>query len=75
MHEHTAERFVKALGRALGRPAVFPLPAAVVKLAFGQMGEEILLGSKRVAPAALAASGFTFEAPDLESGLDIALER
>jgi uncharacterized protein (TIGR01777 family) len=71
----TNERFVKALGRALGRPAVFPLPAVAVKLAFGQMGEELLLGSKRVVPARLEASGFEFAAPDLELGLDVALER
>lgn len=71
----TNERFVKALGRALGRPAVFPLPAVAVKLAFGQMGEELLLGSKRVVPARLEASGFEFAAPDLETGLHAALER
>ena len=40
----TNQEFVKALGRALHRPAIFPLPAAAVKAAFGQMGEEMLLG-------------------------------
>jgi uncharacterized protein (TIGR01777 family) len=71
----TNEQFAKALGRALHRPAVFPLPAAAIRLAFGQMGEEMLLGSKRAVAARLHASGFAFEAPTLNEGLGVALER
>jgi uncharacterized protein (TIGR01777 family) len=65
--------FVKALGRALHRPTIFPLPAAAVKAAFGEMGEEMLLAGQRVAPAKLEAAGFTFAQPDIESGLASAL--
>jgi uncharacterized protein (TIGR01777 family) len=71
----TNEELAKALGRALRRPAVLPLPALAIRLAFGQMGEEMLLGSKRAVPARLAASGFAFEAPGLDAGLAAALER
>jgi hypothetical protein len=65
--------FVKALGRALHRPTIFPVPAAAVKAAFGQMGEEMLLGGQRVASTRLEAAGFTFGQPDIESGLASAL--
>jgi uncharacterized protein (TIGR01777 family) len=63
--------FALALGRALHRPAVIPLPAPVVKALFGQMGEEILLGGQFVEPKVLLKSGFTWSAP----GLDQALSR
>jgi uncharacterized protein (TIGR01777 family) len=69
----TNQEFVKALGRALHRPAIFPLPAAAVKAAFGEMGEEMLLGGQRVAPTRLEAAGFTFGQPDIDSGLASAL--
>jgi uncharacterized protein (TIGR01777 family) len=69
----TNQEFVKALGRALHRPAFFPLPASAVKTAFGQMGEEMLLAGQRVAPARLVAAGFTFGQPDIDSGLASAL--
>ena len=69
----TNQEFVKALGRALHRPAIFPLPATAVKAAFGQMGEEMLLEGQRVAPTRLEAAGFTFGQPDIESGLASAL--
>jgi uncharacterized protein (TIGR01777 family) len=61
--------FTRALGRVLSRPTIFPLPAFVVKLAFGQMGEELLLGSQRVDPVRLTASGYSFHYPELEGAL------
>ena len=72
-HPVTNAQFAQALGRALHRPAIFPLPAAAVKAAFGQMGEEMLLGGQRVAPTRLDAAGFTFGQPDIDSGLASAL--
>jgi len=69
----TNQEFVKALGRALHRPAILPLPATAVKAAFGQMGEEMLLEGQRVVPKRLEAAGFTFGQPDIESGLASAL--
>jgi hypothetical protein len=38
---------MRTLAGALHRPAVFPMPAFMVKLLFGRMGEEVLLGSQR----------------------------
>lgn len=68
-------QFVKALGRALHRPTVFPLPTFAVKAAFGEMGEHVLLESQRVLPARLLDAGFAFSYPDLESALEHALEK
>lgn len=61
--------FVKALGKALHRPAVIPLPTFAVKTVFGQMGEEMLLGGQHVTPKVLEAHGFAFAQPTLDEAL------
>ena len=68
-HPVTNAQFTRALGRALRRPTIFPMPAAVARLAFGEMANELLLASQRVQPRALEQSGFTFEHPELEGAL------
>ena len=68
-------QFVKALGRALNRPTVFPVPAFAIKLLFGEMGEAALLESQRMLPARLLDAGFEFAYPELEAALARALER
>ncbi len=70
----TNREFVKALGRAVHRPTVFPLPSFAVKAAFGQMGEEMLLSGQRVVPAKLEASGFTFGQTGIDAGMARALD-
>lgn len=67
--------FTRVLGRVLGRPTVFPVPAFAARLALGQMADELLLASARVEPRALLASGFAFEHPDLEGALRHVLGR
>jgi uncharacterized protein len=71
----TNEQFVQALGRALGRPTVIPLPAFAVRTAFGEMGETMLLEGQRVLPARLLDAGFEFRYPELDTTLERALER
>jgi len=66
--------FVDALGRALHRPTAFPLPGFAVKLAFGEMGEEMLLGGQRVVPERLTETGFAFAHPDVRGALEHVLE-
>jgi uncharacterized protein (TIGR01777 family) len=61
--------FVKELGRALRRPTVAPFPAFAVRTLLGEMGEELLLSSKRVHPAVLETSGFHFELRTLAAAL------
>jgi len=65
----TNREFTKTIGRVLGRPTVFPLPAFAARLAFGQMADELLLCSQRVEPAKLLASGYQFRFPELEGAL------
>jgi uncharacterized protein (TIGR01777 family) len=61
--------FTRALGRALGRPTVFPLPAVAARLAFGEMADEMLLSSTRAVPRRLEASGYTFRLPEIDAAL------
>jgi uncharacterized protein (TIGR01777 family) len=61
--------FVRALGKVLHRPTIFPLPEWVVKTLLGEMGGELLLTSARVLPAKLNAAGYRFMRPDLSEAL------
>lgn len=61
--------FTRILGRVLGRPAIFPLPAFAARLALGEMANALLLASARVEPAKLQASRFVFRHKDLEPAL------
>ncbi len=60
--------FATALGAALHRPAIVPLPTFAVRAVFGEMGDETLLASQRAVPAKLLAAGFHFLHPDIEAG-------
>ncbi|HXG57489.1 MAG TPA: TIGR01777 family oxidoreductase [Thermoanaerobaculia bacterium] len=61
--------FAKALGRALHRPAVIPAPAFALRMLFGEMADEVLLGGQRVVPSRATAEGFSFTYPKLEQSL------
>jgi uncharacterized protein len=65
--------FTKTLASVLSRPAIFPMPAFVVKLIFGEMGETVLLGSQRVEPGQLVASGYPFRFRELRDSLKATL--
>jgi uncharacterized protein (TIGR01777 family) len=69
----TNEQFTKALGSALHRPTVLPVPAFAARALFGEMGDAMLLGGQRVLPARLVEAGFDFSAPTLEIGMKRAL--
>jgi hypothetical protein len=63
--------FAKGLGKALGRPAVVPLPAFALKALVGpQFAEEAVLASQRVLPTVLLDSGFEFQDPELVPALE-----
>jgi len=67
--------FTRVLGRVLGRPTLVPLPAPVIRLVLGEMGQTLLLDSARVVPRRLERAGFRFQHPDLEAALRAALAR
>jgi uncharacterized protein len=67
--------FTKTLGNVLSRPTILPMPAFAVKLAFGEMGETVLLGSQRAEPTQLVMSGYPFRFADLRASLENNLRR
>ena len=62
----TNREFTRALGHALHRPALIPVPALALRLVIGEFASEIL-GSQRVLPNRLLESGFAFDQPDVAS--------
>lgn len=69
----TSAAFTKALGRALHRPTVLPVPAFTIKVLFGERGEAVVLEGQRTLPARLLAAGFTFGFPEIDAALEHAL--
>lgn len=65
----TNKEFTNTLGRVLNRLTVMPMPAFAAKLAFGEMANDLLLASTRVAPKKLSDSGYKFQYTELESAL------
>ncbi|MGH3498166.1 MAG: TIGR01777 family oxidoreductase [Nocardioidaceae bacterium] len=71
-HPVTNAEFTKALGAALHRPTVLPVPGFALRSVLGDLSNQ-LLGSLRIQPARLLAEGFAFDQPDIESSLAAAL--
>ncbi|MFY0640760.1 MAG: TIGR01777 family oxidoreductase [Bermanella sp.] len=68
-HPVTNTQFTKALGKALKRPTLMPMPAWLIKTMFGEMGELLLLKGAKVIPNVLLENGFKFLHPDIKSAL------
>jgi uncharacterized protein (TIGR01777 family) len=64
----------RALGRALGRPAVLPVPGFAIKLLYGEMAEMVTTGQRAV-PARLRELGYAFRYSEVESALRDVLRR
>ena len=58
----------KTLGEVLGRPAIMPAPAFMVRAVLGEFGN-VLLDSQRTIPAKLLSHGFEFQYPDIKSAI------
>ena len=65
----TNAEFTQILGNVLNRPTKMTVPEWAIKLAFGQMGREVVLSGAKVEPQKLLESGYRFRYPDLESAL------
>ncbi len=65
----TNAQYTKALGSALKRPTIIPMPAFMARLAFGEMADELLLSSTRVMPSQLNKMAFNFEHETIDSAL------
>jgi uncharacterized protein (TIGR01777 family) len=70
----TNHDFSRALGRALGRPAVLPVPGFALRLLYGEMAQVVTTG-QRVIPARLEAARYPFEHRDVEEALAALLRR
>lgn len=65
----TNKDFSKALGRALNRPAIMPVPGLVLDLKFGKEFGQVLRGGQRVLPKRTEELGYEFEHPRLDEAL------
>lgn len=68
----TNREVTAAMGRALHRPALFPVPAPAIRLVLGEFAEDVL-GSQRVLPRRLLDSGFRFAFPGIDGAIRAAL--
>jgi len=66
--------FSRALGRALRRPALMPVPAVALRAAYGEMSS-VLTSGARVMPAKALVLGYHFSHPQLEEALRAELAR
>ncbi len=67
-HPLSNAEFSKALGKAMRRPSIMPVPAFALKTLFGEMSTVVLEGQRAV-PHRLLAEGFQFRYPDAEAAL------
>ncbi len=73
-HPVTDAELAQAIGAALHRPAMLPVPAGALRLALGaEMAAEFLLAAQRAVPAALEARGYRFIHPDVGAALEAVL--
>jgi uncharacterized protein len=64
----TNSRLSKALGRALSRPAVLPVPGFALRLLYGEMAEIVVTGQRAI-PARLRALGYPFRFEEIDPAL------
>lgn len=69
----TNQEFTQALGRAVRRPAIIPVPAWGLRLVLGSIADD-LLGSLRLEPRVLLESGFEFADPTVDKTLAYGLD-
>jgi len=67
------EEFTRLLAAMLHRPAIFPAPAFMLRLAMGEMADALLLSSDRVKPERILAAGYKFRFEILEPALRAAV--
>jgi uncharacterized protein (TIGR01777 family) len=60
--------FAKALGRSVGKPAVMPVPALILRVGLGELSG-LILGGQKAIPSRLEESGFRFHFVDLDAAL------
>ena len=69
----TNRDFSKALGRALSRPSLLPMPAFALRMMFGEMADGALLASQRVSLSVALAGGYPFRYAHIDEGMKAAV--
>jgi NAD dependent epimerase/dehydratase family enzyme len=64
----TNKEFSTALGKALNRPSLFPVPGGILKAALGEFGQVLLTG-QRCLPERVLTAGYSFKYPLLDEAL------
>lgn len=64
----TNAEFTRALGQALGRPALLPVPRLALRVVFGELSQA-LLDSRRVVPGVAVETHYEFQYPRLSAAL------
>jgi uncharacterized protein len=67
-------QYTHSLRRALSRPALIPVPGFVLRAAFGEMADALLLSSQKVLPQRLRREGFTWDLPYIGEALNQMLQ-
>lgn len=65
----TNKEWSKALGRALHRPAVLPIPGIAVEVKFGREFGKVTQGGQRVLPRRTEELGYAFKFPEIDGAL------
>ena len=71
----TNAQFTRSLAAVLRRPALFPMPAFLLRAMFGEMADALLLSGARVMPRRLRESGYTFQFDSLDGALQHLLRK
>jgi uncharacterized protein (TIGR01777 family) len=70
----TNKEFGKALGRAMNRPSLFPLPAFALRTALGEVSSTVLEGQRAI-PQRLLEMEYAFQYSDIDSALQALLRQ
>ena len=69
-HPVSNKKFAKTLAKAMHRPALLPMPAFMVTLLFGEMGNDVMLHGQKVVPTKTIESGYQFIYPEIEDAFE-----
>lgn len=68
-HPVTQAQFAHTLATCLHRPLFLKMPATIIRILFGEMGDCLLLKGQRVIPTRIQEAGYSFQYPKLEHAL------
>ena len=69
------KQFAQAIGKAMGRPSVVPVPGFALNMVFGEMADEMLLVGWRALPKRLQEAGYVFRFPEIGPALQDLLKK